>query len=687
VKARRAPADHADHTAHAAPAVPGRCGYPFAALVGQERVRTALLLGAVDRGLGGVLLRGEKGTGKSTAVRALADLLPGGEDLRTLPLSATEDRLVGGVDLERTLARGRAVLSPGLLARVHGGVLYVDEINLLDDHLAQVLLTVAGSGRVRVEREGFSRVFPSEFLLVGTMNPEEGYLRPQLLDRFGLCVDVEGETDPQARVELLRRCSEHEADPVGFVRRWQDENERLARRILRARQLLPQGRLSGQVRPYVAELCRTRRVAGHRADLVLERAASAHAAWRGRTRVEIDDVLAVAEFALAHRGRHAVPPPPAPAPPPSPSPRSSNNDSNDDSNDAPQKEPREANADGRERPDGPSGGAAARDRTGAGDRSGATGPDETTESDATTGPDGETVPDGGNGSDGPTSPGGEQVFAAGDPFAVRRLPVREDRGARARPGRRLRARSTDRTGRRVGSRPADDAHDLALDATLRAAAPHQHRRRPEGTDRLVVHRADWREKIRRRRSGTLVLFVVDASGSMGVRGRMLASKGAVLSLLLDVYRNRDRVGLVTFRGREARLLLPPTCSIDVAGRLLRELPTGGRTPLADGLLLAHRTLQIALRRDPGLRPLAVVVTDGRGTWGLDGPCVPGEIPRVARPIAAEQRVRWVVVDTEDPRGVRLERARDLAGRLGAQVFRIEDLRADDLVALTRGNLS
>ena len=668
--------------ARRASAVPG---YPFAALVGQERLRTALLLCAVDRRIGGVLLRGEKGTAKSTAVRALADLLPEGERMRTLPLSTTEDRLVGGVDLERTLDRGAPVLSPGLLVQVHGGLLYVDEVNLLDDHLAGILLAVAGSGSVRIEREGFSRTFPSEFRIVGTMNPEEGDLRPHLLDRFGLCVDVRGERDPRLRATLLQRRTAYDADPEGFARQWHERTTDLADRVALARELLPLVCPSPRVRPYVAQLCRDRGVAGHRADLVLERAATAHAAWAGRTRVEVDDVLAVAELVLVHRGRHAAPPQP-----PRRSPRDRAPDGGQDPDRHGTGEPgggppgtegaggegADAAGGGGEGP-GTDGGTGDRDGIGAGPGSGpgaggvAEGGGPSPEGEARDRPD----------------PAGERVFATGEPFAVRPLPVREDRGARGRAGRRLRTRSVDRTGRCVGARPSDDARDLALDATLRAAAPHQARRRPPGSAGLVVHRSDWHARIRRRRSGTLVLFVVDASGSMGVRGRMLASKGAVLSLLLDVYRKRDRVGMVTFRGRGARLALPPTCSVDLAGRLLRDLPTGGRTPLAHGLVLAHRTLEVALRRDPGLRPVAVVVTDGRATWGLDGPVDPGEVPRLACSIAAEQRVRWVVVDTEDPRGVRLGRAGDLADHLGARVLGIEDLRADDLIALAKGHQS
>jgi magnesium chelatase subunit D len=267
---------------------------------------------------------------------------------------------------------------------------------------------------------------------------------------------------------------------------------------------------------------------------------------------------------------------------------------------------------------------------------------------------------------------------------VKHLAPKEDRLARKGSGRRQHTRSADRRGRYVRSRPAQDGQDLALDATLRAAAPHQKLRRKEGGPCLIVRRSDWQAKVRERRTGSFILFVVDSSGSMGARGRMVASKGAILSLLLDAYQKRDRVGLVSFRRREAELLLPPTSSIDVASRLLRELPVGGRTPLAAGLVKAHDTLRPLLTKEPNLRPLAILVSDGRANAGLEGPGSLEEVCRLASRIAQEGRVRWVVVDTEDARGVRFGHARKVAAALGAEVFAIEDLQARDLVNLVKG---
>ncbi|MDQ1304779.1 MAG: magnesium chelatase subunit, partial [Actinomycetota bacterium] len=463
-------------------------GYPFAALVGQDRAKLALLLCVICPRLGGVLLRGEKGTAKSTAARGMAELMPAPTVFRTLPLGATEDRLSGGLDLERTLADGRPRSAPGLLAEVHGGVLYVDEVNLLDDHLVDVLLDVAVSGVVRLEREGLSAAYPSDFALVATMNPEEGALRPHLLDRFGLCVDVTAEADLRARVTVLERRVAYDVDPAAFVAAWAARTDELRQRLRRARLLLPAVRLPGHVAATIAELCTGNRVAGHRADLVLARAASAHAAWSDRGEAGTDDVLAVADLVLTHRRRDLAPEPPPP--PRTPSPPSEETQS-------PQQ------------PEEPSAESPA-ERSAAPAASGSADADQDTAAPSPPTPD-DTAGDGPDDRAEPVVPD-DLALGCGDPFRTRPLRPVEDRLARTGSGRRHRSRSADRRGRYVRSRPATDCHDLALDATLRAAAAHQAGRRVPGSTGLVIRPVDWHRKIRRRRVGTLIMFVVDASG-------------------------------------------------------------------------------------------------------------------------------------------------------------------------------
>ena len=666
--------------------------YPFSAIVGQERMKLALLLNAVDPAIGGVLIRGEKGTAKSTGARALAQLLPEiavregctfacdperphewcpacraahGDGLSitrrrarlvTLPLNGTEDMLVGGLDFSATMAEGTRAFQPGLLARVHRGILYIDEVNLLDDHLVDLILDAAESGVNIVEREGLSMRHPSRFALIASMNPEEGSLRPQLLDRFGFCVEVRSEPDPTRRVELIERREAFETDPLGFCRDRTEGESALSDRVVRARKLLPTIRLATHLKKYISELTMSRHVAGLRADLVIARAAIAHAAFDGKETVEVKDVLEVAELALLHRSRDALPPPP---PPPPPSEEQGKDEPPDKTppGTPPEREEREGN--GPSTPPPPSSGGAPSPEKG-------NSREEQKETDG--------------------APPEDRLFDIGEVFKVKRLAPPEDRLARRGSGRRLRSRTDDKQGRYVRSRLQDECRDLALDATLRAAAPYQPARRAAtGKASVVIYRRDWRAKVREKKIGSFILFVVDASGSMGARGRMAASKGAVMSLLLDAYQKRDRVAMITFRRREAALLLPPTSSIDVAGKLLREMPVGGRTPLSSALAKAYETLMPQLRKDPSLRPLAVLVTDGKANVGLAGgsPAM-DEALRLAERIGRDERIHWIVVDTEEQKRVRFGLAQSIAGALGGVCRHIDGLKASDLIEVVKG---
>ena len=639
--------------------------YPFTAIVRQDETKLALLLCAVNPRIGGVVLSGEKGTAKSTVVRGLAELLPS-QVMRTLALGATEDRLVGGLDLEATLTSGRPVLQPGLLSEVDGGVLYVDEVNLLDDHLVDLVID-ACAGTFRVEREGLTATLASRFVLVGTMNPEEGALRPQLLDRFGLCVEVHGESDPDTRAEIIRRRLDHDADPSGFARRWQDDQERQAAAIGRAQRIVDQIALNRTVTELIGSLCRHNHVAGHRADIVMAEATRAHAALAGRGIATEDDVLAVSEMVLRHRRRDETPS--APTRPPEPQQQEQSEDQQpnqpDHQSDQPDRDPNDD----------------VENRFQNEDAAPPPGSQDDQQRDDHADPDDQT--DQTNQQPNP----GEQVAAVGDPFAIRPLEPGQDRLARRASGRRLRTRSKDRRGRYISARPTTVPDDLALDATLRAAAVHQRSRRADPSrPAMAVHvePGDWRAKVRTGRSASCVILVVDASGSMGSRGRMTASKGAILSLLLDAYVKRDRVCLIGFRRDRAEVLVPVTSSVEVAQRGLAELPVGGRTPLAAGLVTACEVVRPLLLKDPGLRPLLVLVTDGRSNVGLDGKPnsrATDEALKVADEIGADRRLSWVVIDTEDPRGIQLSRANDIATALGGPCLRIDDLRADDLVTV------
>ena len=299
--------------------------FPLSAVVGADLLKLALCLTAIDPKIGGVLIEGPRGMAKSTLARGLADLLASGQFV-TLPLGATEERLVGTLDLDAALGQGKAQFSPGVLAKADGGVLYVDEVNLLADHLVDVLLDVAASGTNVVERDGISHRHAARFVLIGTMNPEEGELRPQLLDRFGLNVAMNGQPQPVERGEIIRRRLAFDADPQGFCEQWEGAQTALRERCQQARERLSSIALDDQSLALITERCFAAAVDGMRADLVWLRAARAHAAWRGATGISLDDIDAVAEFALRHRRREQkgqAPTPEQPQSPPQPSSASS----------------------------------------------------------------------------------------------------------------------------------------------------------------------------------------------------------------------------------------------------------------------------------------------------------------------------------------------------------------------------
>ena len=690
--------------------------FPFSAVLGQDDLRLALILNAVHPAVGGVLVRGEKGTAKSTMVRALAAVLPAVDvvpgcrfscdpvspdpacpdgphaasdgttrpaRLVELPIGASEDRLTGALDLERALGRGEAAFQPGLLAAAHRGLLYVDEVNLLPDHLVDVLLDAAAMGEAHVERDGVSVRHAARFLLVGTMNPEEGELRPQLLDRFGLTVDVVASREPRQRAEVVRRRLAYEADPAGFVARWAEADAEVGRRIAAAREALAKVVLPDAELERIARICAAFEVDGMRADLVTARASIALAAWRGLTTVTDAEVRDAARLALPHRRRRN----------PFDAPGLDQEQLDQAARDTDPEDGPEGGGpeDFGPEDDGPEGGTPQeqQEKSSADSPSGTDNrPNAPRETQAERN-DGD--PDPGHASSPASSPASpaksgaqpsaqstaqeQSAVAASDPYRTRLFSV-PGVGAGV-PGRRSAGRSNGR-GRTVGAQQPTpgtaSGQVIHLPATLRAAAPHQAERRTPDDARLVQLRpADLRTAVRRDREGNLVLFVVDASGSMAARARMSAVKGAVLSLLLDAYQRRDKVGLITFRGTGAEVALPPTGSVEAAAARLAALPTGGRTPLAAGLLAAYDVVRRERLRDARRRPLLVLVTDGRATGGS------GALAEARRAAAflGQTGVASIVVDCESG-PVRLGLAAEIAGHLGGEHVPMGSLSADAL---------
>lgn len=681
--------------------------YPFSAVIGCHRdelddMGLALILTTIAPQIGGVLIRGEKGTAKSTAVRALSAVLPpievyaadrfsidpanraakspdgpfDGAEITTrpvrlveLPVGATEDRVLGSLQLESALSQGKVEFEPGLLARAHRGILYVDEVNLLHDHLVDLLLDAAAMGQVSVERDGVSVEHDARFVLIGTMNPEEGELRPQLLDRFGLTVEVAAPRDPQLRTEVVRRRIAYDLDPETFNARFAVDEAELTERITAARERVPQVELTDAALLKIAEVCAAFDVDGLRADIVTARTAVAHAAWYGRLSVTRADIRQAALLALPHRRRRN----PFDAPgldedlldqvladhEPEPEPPSGPEDAAEDSTES-------AGPDTGTSTDGPD----------------TVGPDSPGQSSAGDIPEplsssaDDTLSGEPMSQPGADSPGTSVPVAANAPYRTKLLTVAGTGQGAA--GRRSRALAS--TGRRIGAcEVADGSGSLHLIETLKAAAGKQvSRARVDG--RVALRNEDLRLAVREGQEANLVLFCVDASGSMAARKRMAPVKTAILSLLLDAYRRRDKVGLITFRGGGAELNLPPTHSVDIAATLLDDLPGGGRTPLAEGLLEAARVIERERVRDRHLRTLLVVVTDGRATGGTNAV----HRSQQAANYVASLGVTTVVVDGETG-PLRMGLARQLAVIMAAEHLPVEAVSAEALTTTVRAH--
>jgi magnesium chelatase subunit D len=661
--------------------------FPFSAVVGSHDMALALILTTVSPEVGGVLVRGEKGTAKTTMVRALADVMPsisvvegcrfscdpldpdptcpaGPHDhpvsrtrpakLVELPVGATEDRVIGSLDLRQALGAGEVSYEPGLLAAAHRGILYVDEVNLLHDHLVDLLLDAAAMGRSTVEREGVSVAHAARLILIGTMNPEEGELRPQLLDRFGLTVEIAAPRDPEQRAEVIRRRMAFDRDPASFVASYAAQEDELRVKIATARSLLPSVQLGDRELATIARVCGAFEVDGMRADIVTARAAAAHAAWQGRRDITKSDIRAAARLALPHRRRRN--PFDAPGLDEDLLDQLLDEEPDPDPPTPPQDNPPNGRAPESGHPDVES-----------------TNGHKNRQADPVEGP--VSSPSTSSGHMSTSSDDDGRIIPAGHTYRTQ-LFAAPGVGVGA-PGRRSRAVTL--AGRTVGAIPAQHSNGrLHLTATIHAAAPHQAVRGRRPAERLRLASHDLRLAVTEGRESNLVLLVVDASGSMSARRRMEAVKAAALSLLLDAYQRRDKVGLITFRGAEATLALPPTSSIDTAARRLEQLPSGGRTPLAEGLLCAAETLRLERIRDPRRRPLLVLVTDGRATHGPDA---------VGRSLLIADRLRQtgvasLMIDCESGR-MALGLARTLSVHLGAQYVTVGEVAADQLVAAVR----
>ena len=625
-----------------------RSFFPFSAVLGQENMKKALIWNFINPAIGGVLISGQKGTAKSTLIRSSQEI--SGKRIVELPLNVTEDRLVGSIDFEYALRWGKKKLSPGILAEAHNQILYVDEVNLLSDNLVKALLEASGDGFCQVEREGISAKYPCDFILIGSMNPEESGLRPQLLDRFGLYVSTAGEESPLVRCEIVRRRLAFEENPERFRQQYAEETENLAKTIVEARKRLSEVIVSDAALNLAGQLAQNANCQGSRGEIAIIETARAICALNGSRSVNKDAILEAARFALPHRAQENPPETPQPQQPEDNPPEDSQEEESSQEQ-QPQESQQEQSESGEEENPG--------------------------EQDAQEPPDAQQEQPGESDWECP-----EKVDSCADPFAVgrwleddcRRMLVQKG------SGRRSLVKTDSLQGRYVKSTThSKNPSDMAFDATLRAAAPYQNIRDRNGLA-LAIRPEDIRLKVREKRTGNFIVFVVDASGSMGVGKRMSAVKGAILSLLSDAYQKRDRVALITFRKNQADLVLGMTRSVDLAAKKLETLATGGKTPLYAGIEAAHKLVKAAAQKEKDLLPVVVLVTDGRATSGkTKKPFL--DAVEAGKAMTADH-IRTVVIDVEQD-FIKLKLAEKLAKEMDAELIQISELHAGTILSAVR----
>lgn len=620
-----------------------------------EKAKEAILLTLVNPFAGGLLLSGEKGTGKSTLVRSARELVDA--PWVEIPISITEDRLFGSIDAEEAIRSGHKKLLPGLIDEADKGIIYIDDVNLLRDDLLSAVLNIREAGGYRLERDGLSEQRDTAFTVLAVMNPESGTLSSSSLDRFGLFAQADPSYDDETRLEIIRRVLDFEKNGIAFRAKWQEETDALKKKIKDARAALSKVEVSAAMIQLAEVYTLKAHVAGHRADIYLIEAARAEAALEGRKYVLPKDLEKAAEFVLPHRMRKAE------------------EQQGQPSEEMPQKQPEEDNKPQQEE-------------------------EQQTPQDNEFSHPPEAQPPQINTEDADDSsheqnqdnaqmsnPRGQSRERIDDADLHVNLPPMwiepsKDRKPKKGSGKRSLTMTDLMQGRYVRAEiPKAKTSDIAFDATLRAAAPYQ-KARPSNGCAVVIRKDDLRSKVREKRTGNIFLFVVDASGSMGARERMKTVKGVIFKILLDAYQKRDRVGMVAFRKNQAEVLLPVTRSVDFAQKKLATMPTGGKTPLAKGLLKAEDVLDMLYRQDANQDPVMILITDGRATSSLNKGTNPvtdalEEAKRIGR-----RNIPVAVIDTESG-FIKLGLAKKLAKAMGASYFQVDKISEDQLLHIWR----
>lgn len=635
--------------------------YPFSAVVGQEQAKKAVLIALVNPYAGGLLIGGRKGTAKTTLVRAAQELVAP-RKIIDLPLNVTEDMLFGSIDIEYAVSKGERRFLPGILGRANGNVLYIDEANLLRQELLTAVLDANSAGFNHVERDGISFTHETNYTVIGTMNPEEGVLPSHVLDRFGMYVDVQGELETASRVEIIKRALEFGKNIAEFRKQYEESTRGLLELVNTARETLKQVEISEAMMQLAAQMCAQAYCAGHRAEIYLLEAARAIAALAKRTYILPQDMQEAAVYVLPHRMR--TPPEPQEM-------EQEEQEQNEEQEENQEQEQNEDDAPEQpdELPPPPPQLPDNEDDDGSEEDS-----DDDKEQD-------EEKQDEQNSNQ--LAPE-EQIADIDRSFKIPKLVLDMGKNTTLRRGSGKRsATKTDlKQGRYVRAElPKTKVEDLAFDATIRAAAPYQRMREANGCA-LNIQKEDLRQKVREKRIGNTFLFAVDASGSMGARERMGAVKGAIFYMLQDAYQKRDRVGMIAFRRQKAEVLLPITRSVDLAQKRLAEMPTGGKTPLADGLATALLTIAKLNKKDSELEPILVLVTDGRANAVEENGGDPVEAAIKMAEKIRKAKITSVVIDTEND-FIKLGVAKKVAQAMGASYYNLRQLSKEHILRIVR----
>jgi len=614
--------------------------FPFTAVLGMDDAKRAMQCILVNPNLKTVMIRGGQGTAKTVLARSIGHI--SGKSIINIPVNISEEQLFGGMDIDETIRTGKVCMQPGLLSKADGNILYVDDVNLMDQRILMTLLNSVLDGWVVVEREGVSAEYCVDTVLIATMNPSDSDVSSHILDRFDLCAYASFPDEEDKRAEILRRNADFQKDPAGFIEKFREEEDMLKSNLDRSKKILPLVTMTDDLIGVSVELTVKVLADGHRGDIAMINTAKALAALNGRDEVMKKDVEEAAMLCLAHRRNYTQEQPQEP--PRSEEPEEDDQEPQDNEEQQQEQQQQEQEPESNE------------------DQDREPPPDM----------DFQQLLD-------------DMVFEIGDQFRV--IDYLND-GRRkvsktsAKKGRRMMVESSNSSGRYARSRiPSDRTHDIAFDATVRAAAPYQRSRDHSGLA-INIQKQDVREKVREMRAGCTILFLVDASGSLGVRKRMSAVKGAVLSMLRDSYVKRDRIGMMAFRRDSAELVLPPTRSVEYSYRKLEEMPTGGKTPLSEALVTVNEYMTSYSRSHVGEMCYIVLITDGRANVPLqEGINANDEVLKLAEDMAIPQ-VRWVVIDASAG-FIRFDNAEKLAQALGGTYFRLEDLNADRLAESVR----